>query len=126
MLLNMLMLVCCAVLSTNVHTCRTQDCLVRMQDAVILLCCTGQAYKNACQAHWAGQGDAYSLTGKDSPVVLEEETNVARLPSLALLPHSRLAQPEDTVVQHVQDGNHTNTVSCTPHTAKPANIRTSH
>lgn len=52
--------------------------------------------------------------------MLEKEANVARLPSLALLPDSRLTQPEDTVVQHVQDGNHTNTVSCTPHTAKPA------
>ena len=62
-----------------------------------------------------------SLTAKcNPPVVLEKKTNVARLPSLTLLPDSRFTQPEDAVVKHVQDGNHANTISRSPHTAKPA------
>ena len=54
------------------------------------------------------------------PVVLEQETHVTGLALAALLPYSRLAQTEDTVVQHVHDRDDTNSIGCTPYTAQPA------
>lgn len=48
------------------------------------------------------------------PVVGKELAHLARLVALALLPHSRLTQAEDTVVQHVENGNHTKTVRSAP------------
>ena len=56
----------------------------------------------------------------DLPVVLEQEAHVTGLALAALLPHSRLAQTEDTVVQHVHDRNDANSIRCAPHTAQPA------
>lgn len=45
---------------------------------------------------------------------------MTNLAPTTLLPNSRLAEAEDTVVQHVHDGNEAHSIGCTPYTRQSA------